>query len=150
MDNEALLQIAHKQFQAAKRVLVLSHLRPDGDAVGSLLGLGLSLQEIGKDVQMVLADGVPSNFRHLPGSDQIHTHPEGEFDLIAVVDCSDLQRIGDALNGYSIPDINVDHHPTNLHFAHLNLIDVQAVATAEMLAEFLPKLNLPVTQPVAT
>jgi bifunctional oligoribonuclease and PAP phosphatase NrnA len=147
---DALLQIAQKHVQVARRVLVVSHSRPDGDAVGSLLGLGLSLQSAGKEVQMVLSDGVPTHFRHLPGSDQIRHHPEGTFDLIVVVDCSDLNRTGGALNGYPIPDINIDHHPTNLQFARLNLVESDAVATAEMLAEYLPRLGLPVTQPVAT
>ena len=148
--NDAILQIAQKQLQSAQRVLVVSHLRPDGDAVGSLLGLGLSLQTAGKEVQMVLADGVPKNFHHLPGVDLVRHKPEGGFDLIAVVDCSDLKRVGDALNGYPIPDLNIDHHPTNLEFARLNLVDEEAVATAEMLAEYLPKLRLPITQPIAT
>lgn len=147
--NDALLQIANKQLQSAHRILVVSHIRPDGDAVGSLLGLGLSLQSAGKDVQMVLADGVPKNFNHLTGVEQVRHKPEGSFDLIAVVDCSDMKRVGDALNGYSIPDLNIDHHPTNLEFARLNIVNQDAAATAEMLAEFLPKLNLPMTQPVA-
>lgn len=147
--NDAILQIANKQLQSARRILVVSHIRPDGDAVGSLLGLGLSLQAAGKDVQMVLADGVPKNFNHLAGIEQVRHKPEGSFDLIAVVDCSDMKRVGDALNGYSIPDLNIDHHPTNLEFARLNIVNQDAAATAEMLAEFLPKLSLPMTQPVA-
>jgi phosphoesterase RecJ-like protein len=150
MSNEALLQITQKQFQAAKRILVISHIRPDGDAVGSLLGMGLSLQEIGKEVQMVLSDGVPRNFRHLVGSNLIKNHPQGDFDLITVLDCSDLKRVGGALNGYSVPDLNIDHHPTNLNFAHINLVDTKAVATAEMLAEIMPRIGLPITQPVAS
>ena len=147
--DETLLQIAQKQLSSANRILVASHIRPDGDAIGSLLGLGLSLQAAGKDVQMVLSDGVPLNFRHLQGSEEIRNQPEGEFDLIAVVDCSDLERVGNALNGYPEPDINVDHHPTNLNFARLNLVEPSAVATAEILAEVLPKFGLPVTAGVA-
>lgn len=147
--NEALLQIAQKQLQTAQRVLVVSHVRPDGDAVGSLLGLGLSLQSVGKTVQMVIADGVPRNLRYLRGSDQVLKRPEGEFDLIAVVDCSDLERVGSALNEYPVPDLNIDHHPTNLNFAKLNLVNAEAVATAEMLKDYLPKLGFPITQPVA-
>ena len=55
-------------LQNAQNILVVSHIRPDGDAVGSLLGFGLTMQEAGKQVQMVLCDGVPSTFRHLAGS----------------------------------------------------------------------------------
>jgi len=147
--DEQLLQIARSELLGADRLLVTSHIRPDGDAIGSLLGLGLSLQAAGKDVQMVSADGVPSIFRHLAGSELVSTRPEGHFDLIIVVDCSDLERAGNALNGFSTPDLNVDHHPTNLNFARLNLVETEAVATAEMLAGYLPTFGLPITRPVA-
>ena len=148
MDN-ALIQSVHKQIQAARRILVVSHIRPDGDAVGSLLAMGLALQAIGKDVQMVLADGVPKNFRRLKGSDMVLNQPQGDFDFISVVDCSDLERAGSALNGYSAPDLNIDHHPTNLNFARINLVESNAVATAEMLFDYLPQFGLPITIPVA-
>jgi phosphoesterase RecJ-like protein len=148
MDN-TVIQSTHKQLQAANRILVVSHIRPDGDAVGSLLAFGLALQSIGKDVQMVLSDGVPGDYRHLKGSDRVLTRPDGDFDYIAVVDCSDLDRTGSALNGYSIPDLNIDHHPTNLKYARLNLVESSAVATAEMLTDFLPQFGLPITKPIA-
>ena len=148
MDN-ALIQSVHRQIQAARRILVVSHIRPDGDAVGSLLAMGLALQAIGKDVQMVLADGVPKNFRRLKGSDMVLNQPQGDFDFISVVDCSDLERAGSALNGYSAPDLNIDHHPTNLNFARINLVESNAVATAEMLFDYLPQFGLPITIPVA-
>jgi len=147
--DEALLQAANQQIRSARRSLILSHIRPDGDAIGSLLGLGLSMQSLGKEVQMVLADGVPANFRGLFGSNQICTHPEGTFDLIVVLDCSDLNRVGNALNGNKRPHINIDHHPTNLNFATINLVETEAVATAEMLAQFFTRFDFPITQHVA-
>jgi phosphoesterase RecJ-like protein len=69
---------------------------------------------------------------------------------VVTVDCSDLERTGGSLNGYSVPDLNIDHHPTNLNFAKINLVDVEAVATAEMLAEYLLEFGLPITPHVAT
>jgi len=147
--DEVLLQAANEQLRSAQRSLILSHIRPDGDAIGSLLGLGLSMQALGKEVQMVLADGVPATFRGLSGSKQIRTQPEGTFDLIVVLDCSDLKRVGTALNGTVRPHINIDHHPTNLNFANLNLVETEAVATAEMLAQFLTRFDYPITQQVA-
>lgn len=146
--NDTIVQNIGQNLYAAQNILVVSHVRPDGDAVGSLLGLGLSLQAAGKDVQMALADGVPSNFRHLQGSEQIRRRPQGKFDLVCVVDCSDLKRAGETINGQT-PQINIDHHVTNLNFAIVNLVDTHAVATAQILAELLPKLDLPITQPVA-
>jgi bifunctional oligoribonuclease and PAP phosphatase NrnA len=147
--NKAWINTVSHKFQTAEKILIVSHIRPDGDAIGSVLGLGLSLQLTGKQVQMILSDGVPQSFRHLPGVDQLKQHAEGEFDLICVLDCSDLQRTGNALNGYSQPDINIDHHITNLNFAHLNLVDTQAVATAEILAELILALDLPMAPSVA-
>ena len=61
-----------QQFGNARRILIVSHIRPDGDAIGSLLGLGLALIDAGKDVRMVLVDGVPLTFRYLEGSSLIH------------------------------------------------------------------------------
>jgi phosphoesterase RecJ-like protein len=66
------------------------------------------------------------------------------------VDSSDLPRVGEALNGYNIPDLNIDHHITNVNFARLNLVQPEAAATAEMLVEFLPLWSLPLTQPVVS
>ncbi len=137
------------ELLTARRILVASHIRPDGDAIGSLLGLGLSLQSAGKEVQMVLVDGVPSTFRTLAGSEQILHRPEGIFDFIVVVDCSELNRIGEILDNDRQPDVNIDHHITNQNFARLNMVETSAVATCEILAEILPKANLPITPPVA-
>lgn len=130
------------------RILIISHVRPDGDAIGSLLGFGLALEEAGKHVQMVLADGVPSNFRHLDGVKKITRHPKSEFDLVVVVDCSDLSRIGEKLQNILI-DINIDHHVTNLNFGRVNLVKPEAVATASILVDHLPKWGLNITTPVA-
>ena len=111
--DETILQTVFQEILSAKRILIVSHIRPDGDAVGSLIGLGLSLQSIGKDVQMVLSDGVPAIFRHLEGSELVKKKSTGNFDMTLVVDCSDLNRTGKALNKDLVPDLNLDHHPTN-------------------------------------
>lgn len=147
--DEALLQAANQLIRSAQRVLIVSHIRPDGDALGSLLGLGLSLQATGKDVQMVLADGVPANFRSLVGSDQVNTRPDGAFDLIVALDCSDLKRVGNVLTDYGDPHVNIDHHPTNLNYARINLVETEAVATAEILARFMDRFDFPITKSVA-
>lgn len=147
--DETLLKIAFQEIHSAQRVLIISHIRPDGDAVGSLIGLGLTLQNLNKEVQMVLSDGIPAIFRHLPGSDQIKKQATGDFDLTLVVDCSDMARTGEVLIGKPVPDVNLDHHPTNTKFARHNLIDETAVATAEMLAVYLPQFGFPISSQVA-
>jgi phosphoesterase RecJ-like protein len=95
------------------------------------------------------------------GSDQVSSKsipPKGEasaadtaqdFDLIVAVDCSDEGRLGNVLEGSSVLDINIDHHPTNTGFARYNWVEPKAVATAEMLAECLADCRLPITQPIA-
>ena len=67
--TETIAGAVKARLNKASKVIVASHVRPDGDAIGSLLGLGLALQDAGKSVQMVLVDGVPSSFKHLEGSD---------------------------------------------------------------------------------
>jgi bifunctional oligoribonuclease and PAP phosphatase NrnA len=136
---ETLFEQAGAVISAANRILIVSHLRPDGDAVGSTLGMGLSLQAAGKQVQMILKDGVPLNFKHLIGTEAIKRKPEGVVDCLIAVDCSDMNRIGDVLEPYGMPDINIDHHTTNSNFAKINLVDTHAVAVAEMLTEYLPR-----------
>lgn len=147
--DDAILQTVFREINSAQRLLIVSHVRPDGDAVGSLIGLGLSLQDIGKKVQMVLSDGVPAIFRHLEGSELVKKKSTGKFDMTLVVDCSDLNRIGVALKKDLIPDLNLDHHPTNTYFAKYNLVDVKAVATSEMLAEYLPKNGFTISKEAA-
>ena len=144
-----LVTAIREKLQAARRVLIVSHIRPDGDAIGSTLALGLALLDAGKQVQMVLSDGIPASFKHLPGSEKIRTKAKGEFDLIVTVDCSDLKRVGDALAGYRSPDIVIDHHVTTEPFGSLNLVEPEAVATASVLANHMPAWGLTVTPDIA-
>ncbi len=148
---EPIHEAIRQQLHNARRILIASHIRPDGDAVGALLGLGLALTQAGKEVRMVLADGVPQNLRFLEGSNRIH-HGAGNiknFDQVIVVDCSDLQRAGPAL-GDRKPDLNIDHHVTNLNFAATNLVMAEQVATSAILAEYLPKWGLDYNKAIAT
>jgi bifunctional oligoribonuclease and PAP phosphatase NrnA len=156
--NDEILPVIRRQLQESNRILIVSHIRPDGDAIGSLLGLGLALEEVGKKVQMILVDNLPSSFHFLEGSERVQNQAVGEFDLVITVDCSDLERTGEALqtiqrsdgNDGSVPDINIDHHITNLNFARYNLVDTEAAATAEIIANYLDDLGLPITQPIAS
>jgi phosphoesterase RecJ-like protein len=147
--NSAAIQKARQNIQDAQNILVISHIRPDGDAVGSVLGLGLALQAAGKDVQMVLEDGVPKSFRHLTGSNQIKKRADEAYDCSIVVDCSDLTRTGETFSDGSCPRINIDHHNTNLNFANINLVDPKATATTEILTRLLQAWEYPIELSVA-
>ena len=133
----------------ADRILIISHIRPDGDAVGSTIGLGLILEEMGKEVSLVLEDGVPKVFNHLTGSDRIIREAVGVFDLVIVVDSSDIERIGSVLDEYGEPDVNIDHHPTNTQFAKLNLVRDDAVATVEIIFNLAQELSFPINLPIS-
>jgi phosphoesterase RecJ-like protein len=149
LHHDELISTIHNQLNQVKKILVVSHLRPDGDAIGSVLGIGLPLLAVGKDVQMVLSDGVPENFHFLVGSELIKTKAVGRVDYIIVVDSSENERTDMVLKGYAVPDLNIDHHKTNSYFAKVNLIESKAVATAEILAKYLPDFGLKISKPIA-
>jgi len=133
------------RLDSGERILITSHVRPDGDAVCSVLALGLALKERGKQVQMVLADGVPSDYHHLQYVDQIASRAIPPVDLVVTLDAAADDRSGDALRGFDGIDINIDHHITNTRFAALNFVDPAAVATCAILAELFPELGLQFT-----
>lgn len=147
--NKENIQAFGDLVERADRILIISHTRPDGDAVGSLIGLGLIFEELGKEVNLVLEDGVPKVFHHLPAYDRVFREAAGVYDLIVVVDCSDIDRIGTVLDDYGEPDVNIDHHPTNTWFADLNLVQENAVATVEIIYDLAVALSLPLNQPIA-
>ncbi len=157
MMNEAQIQAANQLIQqkiaGAQRVLIVSHIRPDGDAVGAMLGLGRALVEAGKQVNLALADGVPQALRYLPGSERIEralpVENLAQFDLLIVVDCSDMQRTGGVLDE-RLPDINIDHHVTNTNFAAINLVLPEQAATCAIIAEHLTAWGLAIDQEIAS
>ncbi|HMZ08036.1 MAG TPA: DHH family phosphoesterase [Anaerolineales bacterium] len=148
MNNRLTGEIKNR-LDVAQNIVIASHVRPDGDAIGSLLGLGLALQNAGKTVEMILVDGVPSSFRFLEGSNLIKKEPSGGHDTFITVDCADFKRTGKVFENFGQPDINIDHHKTNEQFGKLNLIEAEEVATAAILTNHLPGWGLTITQPVA-
>lgn len=133
----------------AKKVVIASHVRPDGDAIGSLLGLGLALKDSGKSVEMILVDGAPGSFKFLEGSELIKKEPTGGHDTFITVDCADFKRTGKVFENFGQPDINIDHHKTNEKFGKLNLIEAEEVATAAILTNHLPEWGFSITKPIA-
>ena len=145
--NQIIDQIK-QALDAVNSVGITTHVRPDGDAIGSVLGLGLALAAKNKQVQMVLPSGVSHTFRHLEGSHLIQKAFTAPCELYISVDCADLKRSRGLPEGCHF-DINIDHHITNERFATINLIDPDAVATCAILTELLPKVDLPITRQVA-
>jgi bifunctional oligoribonuclease and PAP phosphatase NrnA len=134
------------------RFLVISHVRPDGDAYGSTLGLALALRALGKDVRVFNEDGLSPLFEFLPGGDGLREKPVApEPDrLIIAVDCADQKRLGKTFDGWQrTPDISIDHHISNPGYATLNFIDAESPATAQVLYELIATLKWPLTRDVA-
>ena len=148
MDIETIGAI-RERLEKSNNILIASHVRPDGDAIGSLLGLGLALMDAGKTVQMVLVDGVPAFFQHLEGSELVTQIPSGTFDTFITVDSAEYKRVGKPLEEFGQPDINIDHHKTNGMFGKINLIEAEEVATAAVLTKYLPEWGYQITKPIA-
>ena len=147
--NEALDASIKRRLGEAERILITGHIRPDGDAIGSMLGLGLALEEAGKHVQMVLPAGLPHVFEHLEGTALVQEEVEGDIDTFISVDCAEFSRIHEELQSFGEPHINIDHHITNTNYAEINLVEADSVATASILTEHLPAWGLSITRPIA-
>jgi bifunctional oligoribonuclease and PAP phosphatase NrnA len=143
--NNPQWQDAVTAIESAQTVLVVAHVSPDGDAIGSLLGLTESLRLMGKTVTGALDDGVPDYLAFIPKTDTIVTEAsEGEFDLMISTDASDMERSG-KVGAYGFAHsktiINVDHHATNTGFGDIHLVVPSAVSAAEVVFDLLSYMN---------
>jgi phosphoesterase RecJ-like protein len=149
MDAEILRQ-ARDLISRSTGALLLTHQRPDGDALGSMLGLGHMLRAAGKKAHPVLAEGISSVFRYLPGSAEIRSEPPAAFDLVVLVDCADRERISfpEKIPAPEI-DLAIDHHVTNGRFARANIVNSSAASTAELIADLAGGLGLSIPNEAA-
>src|SRR3954465_3368221 len=136
-----------------KHFVLTSHARPDGDAIGSVLGASLMLRQLGKDVDTVMSDGVPVIYQGLPHADSIRRIGEvnGRYDAAIILECDSVQRTGiRGLDASGRVLINIDHHNSAKPFAHVNWIDPSACATAQMIVELGHAAGAKLTPDVAT
>jgi bifunctional oligoribonuclease and PAP phosphatase NrnA len=142
---------ARKLIEAAGNIVVVSHIHPDGDAVGSLLSISLALQASGRSVSPVLADGLPGMYDFVPGAELVKKEMPANWDLVICVDCADVDRTGLPAEVFKDkPVINVDHHPTNTEFGEVNCVNPAAAATVEILYDLILMLQLPLDHSVRT
>ncbi|MGZ5004232.1 MAG: DHH family phosphoesterase [Chthoniobacterales bacterium] len=149
--NQSFSAIA-SALRENQRIAVLSHVRPDGDAFGSQLALGLSLRSLGKDVSIWNEDGMLDKYRFMPCAELLVRPPTApqEFDLGVALDTAVQNRLGLAGEAVRAPKwINIDHHPTNPRYGNLNYIDPTAPATGQILFELISEQNLPMTPEIA-
>lgn len=136
-------------------VLLLAHVTPDADALGSALGLGLALQSLGKKVQVSVGEEnfeIPSSLSFLPGA-QLVRAPEvlEKTDLVISCDVSSAARLGTALEILQAAEVSIaiDHHPSFTGFGTIHLVDPGAAATAELVLEFIDRLEVSLTTEMA-
>ena len=125
-------------LDSASRILILGHISPDGDCVGSMLALGEVLKKRGKTVFLCLQDPVPGNLRFLPGAEKILPPGQlesGRFDLGVAVDCADEGRMGEAARLFRLCPVTaqIDHHASNPLYAGVNEVDGKASCAGCMI-----------------
>jgi phosphoesterase RecJ-like protein len=129
---------------------ITTHVRPDGDGIGSSLGLCWLLRSLGKSAEVIVRDGIPAAYAQLPGADEIKQILEvnGKYDAIFVIECSDLARPG--IKGLENQfTVNIDHHATSEHFGTINWIDQTASAVGEMIYNLCKAIGGRITREIA-
>ena len=129
---------------------ITTHIKPDGDGVGSSLGLCWLLQSLGKSAEVIVRGDIPPSYRNLPGADTIRDveQLDGDYDAIFVIECSDLERPG--IKGLEDQfTVNIDHHATSAHFGTINWIDSTASAVGEMIYNLCKAIGGRVTREIA-
>jgi phosphoesterase RecJ-like protein len=135
----------------ADHLLVTAHARPDGDAVGGLLACWMMLQRMGKQADMALSDRVPCIYRSLPCASQVRqwSRVEGDYDTVILLECDDVARTRlEGLENRFL--INIDHHTSGRAFAHVNWIDSNACAVAELVYNLVGAAGIEITPDMAT
>lgn len=145
---------AAQAIDTATSILLVTHVNPDGDAIGSLLGLAAALRERGRRVDTAVDGGVPDFLTFLAGADNVQAELDsGEWDLMISLDASDEARsgqVGAYGRAHSRAVVNVDHHPTNTLFGDILLVHPEAVSTTEVLFRLLNYMQQPLSVTVAT
>lgn len=138
------------EIRARHRFVVTSHARPDGDGIGSALACGEILRRMGKDVQVVMRDGVPRIYQNLPFADRaIKTDAVPPNDAVILLECDSTKRA--QLEGLdSCFLINIDHHASGRDFAHINWIDSTVMATAELVYRLAGFAGIAIDKDIAT
>lgn len=152
MMNNVVIEMS-EELRKAPTVALFSHVSPDGDCIGSMLGIGLALEAMGKKVYMYNPDPIPRNLVFLPGVNKIKTEMPDPFpNCLFFVDCADLQRVH--LQKDNLPKeavvLNLDHHISNQNFGSINWVDSNASATGELAYELICQLDVNLTQEIAT
>ena len=154
MSNNCTLAETAKLLKEAGKMVIVSHISPDGDTLGSSLALAHALRMLGKEVMLNVDDDIPSVFSFLPGiGEYMRFAPDDSVpaDLLIVIDASSADRAGNAMNVVKARSVlNIDHHKTNTHFADYLYLNSDAAATAEIIYSLLLELGTELNTEIAT
>lgn len=142
-----------ESLKESRSLLLLTHVRPDGDAIGSLLAMGRGLELMGKKVCLYSESPIPAIFHFLPGIEQIVSDPGAlsSYDTAVILDCRDLCRVGGISDTIGqIPTlINIDHHNANTGFGSHQMVDPAASSAGEVVYRLLKDLGIEIDLPIA-
>jgi bifunctional oligoribonuclease and PAP phosphatase NrnA len=156
--DPVLVQQAMALIEPARRVALLAHEHPDGDCIGSALGLSHILRQLGKLCVPVCADPAPRTFSFLPGVEMLQQTlgevGHEDFDLVIALDAGELERFGALYERHRVfldraVILNIDHHISSQGCGQVNIIDPLSAATAELLVLFQQQAGLPLNTPAA-
>lgn len=153
--DPALVQHAMALIQPAERIALLAHEHPDGDCIGSALGMAQILRLAGKECVPACADAAPRNLSFLPGIETLRqTLGDESFDLVIALDAGELRRFGSLYEQHqtfldNAPILNIDHHASSNGCGQVNIIQTEAAATAELVVLFQQQAGLPLNRDAA-
>jgi phosphoesterase RecJ-like protein len=151
MQSTPAIDAVLSSIAKAEHLLVTAHARPDGDAIGGLLACWMMLQRMGKRADMALSDRVPCIYQSLPCAAQIRhcSRLEGDYDTVILLECDGIDRTRlEGLENRLL--INIDHHTSGRAFAHVNWIDSNACAVAELVYQLAGAAGIEITPDMAT
>jgi phosphoesterase RecJ-like protein len=150
--NPRAWEEAEGYLRRAQRILAITHVQPDGDAIGSLMGFTHAMRGLGKHVTPACQDDPNQRFDYLNGVRDVSRSGEGDFDLIVALDASDLARLGNVfmpVQHANIPMVVFDHHITNTQFGAVNVVEPGLSSTAEVVLLLTRRMNIPLTADIA-
>jgi len=141
-------------LKKSNHLFLATHANPDGDAIGSLIAMGLCLEALNKRITLYNESSIPAVYRFLPFSDRIvqDFDQTNSYDTAVILDCSDLERIGKAVSFVNQIHaiINIDHHITNTNFGDFQIIETSACATTEIIHNLLKDMDVSINKDIAT
>jgi phosphoesterase RecJ-like protein len=138
-------------IKQSQNIAIFVHLNPDGDAIGSMLSLGLGLEKIGKKISFISNDPLPDIYKSLPGAQKVKNNSKAQLDLAIAVDCGTAKVLGDSFDLFkeAKTTVAIDHHRYREGFADIGLVDQRAAAVGELIYFLLEELRVKIDSAIA-